>query len=133
MQRTVLIVDDEPQTVELMRLMFKTLGQEAEGASTGAEALSSVRRARPLMVLLDVMLPDMSGYEVCAAMKAMPEMSGVPVIMLTALDDRVTREKALNSGADTFMAKPVSRAQLRDYLDRARKASLQSPGNPPLT
>lgn len=122
MQRAVLIVDDEPQTVELLRLMFKTLGQEAEGVSTGAEALSRVRRSRPLMVLLDVMLPDMSGYDVCAAMKAMPEMAGVPVIMLTALDDRATREKAFDAGADTFVAKPVSRAQLRDYLDRAMAA-----------
>lgn len=119
MSRTVLVVDDEPQTVELIRLMFKTLGQEAEGASTGAEAISAVRRSKPIMVLLDVMLPDMSGYEVCAALKAMPEMTDVPVIMLTALDDRATREKALNAGADTFVAKPVSRNQLRDYLDRA--------------
>ena len=123
MQRAVLIVDDEPQTVELIRLMFKTLGQEADGVSTGAEALSRVQRAKPLMVLLDVMLPDMSGYDVCAAIKKMPEMAGVPVIMLTALDDRSTREKAFDAGADTFVAKPVSRAQLRDYLDRALTAS----------
>ncbi|MCC7206377.1 MAG: response regulator [Anaerolineae bacterium] len=123
MDRKVLVVDDEPQTVELIRLMFKTLGHEAEGASTGAEAISAARRNKPLMVLLDVMLPDMSGYDVCTALKAMPEMAGVPVIMLTALDDRTTREKALNAGADTFVAKPVSRAQLRDYLDRATAAS----------
>ncbi len=69
MANHILIVDDEPVTIDLMRLMLRTLNIEVEGASTGAEAIGLAQADPPLLIILDLMLPDMSGYDVCEALK----------------------------------------------------------------
>lgn len=114
----ILLVDDEQPNLELFTVMFRTLGQRAEGVTLGAEAIEKVRASRPIMVLVDAVLPDMSGFEVCAAIK---KIADIPVAMLTARTDESAREQARQAGADEFLVKPVSRAQLQDFLNRALK------------
>jgi CheY-like chemotaxis protein len=131
MSNHILIVDDEPVTVELMRLMLKTLNIAVESASTGAEAITIVGVDPPLLVILDLMLPDMSGYDVCAALKKSPASANIPVVMLTARHDQTARDKAAGVGVNYFLTKPVTRAQLNECLGMALKDrkgdSLQCP------
>jgi CheY-like chemotaxis protein len=121
MQDHILIVDDEPVTVELMRLMLKTLNIAVESASTGAEAITVVEGNPPLLVILDLMLPDMSGYDVCASLKKSPTSANIPVVMLTARHDQAARDKAEGVGVNYFLTKPVTRAQLNECLQTALK------------
>ena len=106
----LLIVDDERDNRELLEIILTRAGYEIATAASGAEALAIVAKRPPDLVLLDVMMPEMDGYEVAARLKS----SGVAifVIMVSAHDDRSARLRAQNVGADDFVAKPVDRAEL---------------------
>src|SRR6476659_10033520 len=108
----ILIVDDERHNRELLEVMLKPEGFILLSAATGEEALTIVARQPPDLILLDVMMPGMNGYEVAARIKSDPEAKSIPVIMLTALDDRNARMLGLNAGAEDFLTKPVDRAEL---------------------
>jgi signal transduction histidine kinase len=108
----ILIVDDERHNRELLEIMLKPEGFLLLSAASGEEALAMIARQPPDLILLDVMMPGMSGYDVTARLKADPATKHIPVIMLTALDDRNAKMLGLNAGAEDFLTKPVDRPEL---------------------
>jgi len=108
----ILIVDDEPKNRKLLEVMLAPEGFVFLTAVSGEEALAIVAVQSPDLILLDVMMPDMDGYEVAARIKANIVSKNIPIIMLTALDDRNARMLGLNAGAEDFLTKPVDRAEL---------------------
>ena len=108
----ILIVDDEPNNRLLLQVMLANDGYEIVTASAGAEALELVEQLPPDLIVLDVMMPGMDGYQVAARIKTNPATRNIPVIMLTALSDRNSMMHGLNAGAEEFLTKPVVRAEL---------------------
>ena len=111
-QARVLIVDDERHNRQLLEAMLSPEGYLLVTASSGEEALTVVRLQPPDLILLDVMMPGMDGYELTNAVKATPATRNIPVIMVTALDDRDSRMRGLRAGAEDFLSKPIDRAEL---------------------
>jgi len=107
----VLIVDDEPHNRQLLEVMLAG-GYLLQTAASGEEALAIVAHQAPDLILLDVMMPGMDGYEVTSKIKGDPATRNIPVIIITALDDRDARMRGLNAGAEDFLSKPVDRAEL---------------------
>ncbi len=116
MQR-VLICDDEPDLAALVELNLKDAGFQVEVAHTGEAALQLARAHRPDLVLLDVMLPDISGAEVCRRLKTDPQTAQVPVMMLTARGEEPDRVSGFEAGADDYVTKPFS---VRELVLRVR-------------
>jgi signal transduction histidine kinase len=110
--RSILIVDDERRNRDLLEVMLKPEGFRLLSAASGEEALATVAQQPPDLILLDVMMPGMDGYEVASKVKSNPATSSIPVIMLTALDDRNARMLGLSAGVDEFLTKPIDRAEL---------------------
>jgi signal transduction histidine kinase len=108
----VLIVDDERRNAELLKVMLASEGYTLLTATSGEDALALLADQQPDLILLDVMMPGMDGYQVAAKIKQNPATNNIPVIMLTALDDRNARMLGLNAGAEDFLTKPVDRAEL---------------------
>jgi two-component system phosphate regulon response regulator PhoB len=108
MEDTVLVVEDENDVVDLLRYHFKKAGFKVEIANSGDAGLSAVRSKRPDAVVLDLMLPGMTGLEVCRALKADSETASIPVLMLTARSEVKDRVKGLEIGADDYVTKPFS-------------------------
>jgi len=112
MARKILVVDDEPDILELTRLSLVREGYDVETAATGDEALASLRRGRPDLVVLDLMLPDRPGTDVCRSIRTTPDLADIPVIMLTARGDEVDRIVGFELGADDYVTKPFSTREL---------------------
>ena len=108
----ILIVDDERRNVELLKVMLTPEGYLLSTASNGQEALGLLADQQPDLILLDVMMPGMDGYAVAGKIKENAATRNIPVIMLTALDDRNAKMLGLNAGAEDFLTKPVDRAEL---------------------
>jgi len=108
-KETILVVDDEPNIVELARLYLEVEGYRVVAASDGREALSRVHETRPALVVLDLMLPEMDGWEVCRRLRA---ESDLPIIMLTARSDDVDKIVGLELGADDYLTKPFNPREL---------------------
>jgi class 3 adenylate cyclase len=108
----ILVVDDNPQNVRLLEQLLKSSGYEPIGALSGAEALAKLESMEPDLVLLDVVMPSMSGYEVCKAIRANPATALLPVVMVTALDPAEERVKGIDAGADDFLSKPINQPEL---------------------
>lgn len=108
----VLVVDDEPDAVELVSFNLKAAGYEVVTADDGNEAIKRARQHTPDLVLLDVMLPEVDGLEVCKLLRRDPVTSGVPIIMLTAKAAEIDRVLGLELGADDYMTKPFSPREL---------------------
>lgn len=127
MKSTVLIVDDDPAARELVAERLEGVGYILHTASDGREALDFARRLLPDVILLDVLMPEIDGYEVCRRLRRDPLLRDVPVILLTALDDRASRVRGLEAGADDFVSKPFDDAELQAHvrtiarLDRYRR------------
>ena len=131
MPADVLIVEDEPDIRNLIVHHLTRDGFRCRTAGSGAEALARVRVAAPDLVVLDLMLPEMTGLEVCRRLRADPTTAGVPIIMLTAKTDEVDRIVGLEMGADDYVAKPFSPkelvARVRAVLRRARPGEATRP------
>ena len=127
MEDTVLVVEDENDVVDLLRYHFKKAGFKVEIANSGDAGLSAVRSRRPDAVVLDLMLPGMTGLEVCRALKADDETASIPVLMLTARSEVKDRVKGLEIGADDYVTKPFSPKEVvlrvQGLLRRIRSAS----------
>jgi len=108
----ILVVDDTPKNVKLLADLLTVKGYSVVTAASGREALAKVEAERPDLVLLDVVMPEMSGYEVCRKIRENPATEILPVIMVTALDPSEERVKGLEAGADDFLTKPINRAEL---------------------
>ena len=109
----ILIVDDEASGIATLEAMLEDQGYQIKTAASGEEALSVAKETLPDLILLDVMMPGMDGFEVCRKIRAMPILAEVPIIILTALDDYNSRLTGLESGADDFFSKPLDRQDLR--------------------
>jgi len=110
---TILIVDDEPSARDTLEGLLFREDYELAFASSGPEALKRAAELTPDVILLDVMMPGMDGFEVCKRLRADPLVAQVPVILVTALDDRDSRLRGIEAGADDFVSKPYDRAELR--------------------
>ena len=108
----ILVVDDTPKNVKLLADILTARGYNVVTAASGAEALSQVEAERPDLVLLDVVMPEMSGYEVCRKLRSNPATELLPVVMVTALDPGEERVKGIEAGADDFLTKPINQAEL---------------------
>jgi len=109
---TILIADDTEQNVELLQAYLDDLGCTIVVAYDGQETLDKVAEARPDLILLDIMMPKMSGFEVCRKLKADPATADVPICMVTALTEEGDIERAVDAGTDDFISKPVNRWEL---------------------
>jgi adenylate cyclase len=109
----VLIVDDEPRNVRLMQLVLRAEGYTISVAGTGQEALAILGTRRVDLIVLDVMMPGMSGFDVCRGVRADPATHFVPVILVTALADVGDRVQGIEAGADDFISKPFNEVELR--------------------
>lgn len=109
----VLIADDIQQNRELLEAYLADEGYEIIMASDGQQTMQLVEQQQPDLILLDIMMPRMSGYEVCSQIKADPAKRGIPVLVVTALNEPGDIEKAVNAGCDDFLTKPVNRLELR--------------------
>jgi DNA-binding response OmpR family regulator len=108
----ILVVDDEPQNVELMEAILQDAEYEVFSAFGGEEALALAHEKRPDLIILDLMMPGLSGFEVCARIKMDPQTGGIPVLFVTALNQMADKERALAVGGDDFVTKPVQYAEL---------------------
>jgi signal transduction histidine kinase len=109
---TVLLVDDSASALETLQATLDGHGFQLVTAQNGPEALQLAGRIRPDLILLDVMMPGMDGFEVCRRLRSTPELAEVPIVLLTALDDHASLLKGLEAGADDFFSKPIDRKEL---------------------
>jgi DNA-binding response OmpR family regulator len=121
-QRAILIVDDEEDVLDLLQLVFETSGFEVRRAATGKSAVSSAYEKPPDVVLLDVMMPEMDGWQVLRTLKADERTRHIPVVMLSARAERRDKMIGLQEGAEGYIAKPFSPAEVvrevQSFLER---------------
>jgi len=120
-KHTVLVVDDNEQNRELLEAYLEDMAEvRVVSATNGLEALQKVETDRPELILLDIMMPKMSGFEVCKRLKADPKTRDITVVMVTALNETSDVERAAECGTDDYLAKPIDRkalvAQIRSLL-----------------
>lgn len=109
----VLIADDNEQNRELLDAYLADEGYEILMANDGKETMDVVAASQPDLILLDIMMPRMSGYEVCEQIKSDPDTQAIPVLMVTALNEMGDIEKAVTAGCDDFLTKPVNQLELK--------------------
>ncbi|RKY11931.1 MAG: two-component system response regulator [Planctomycetota bacterium] len=109
---TVLVVDDNKQNMELLLAYLEDVDCRTVAAANGPEAIDIVEKAPPDLILLDVMMPKMSGFEVCKRLKNDAKTAHIPIIMVTALGELGDIERAINCGTDDFLSKPVNKWEL---------------------
>ncbi len=115
--RRVLLIEDEPNIAEAIRFILSRAGWTVSTHADGSDALAAIRRVRPEVLVLDVMLPGRSGFDILADLRADPDYARLPVLVLTAKGQAREQDAALSAGADGFLAKPFANA---DLLDRVR-------------
>jgi len=120
----ILVVDDEPEAVELVEFNLRQAGFDVLTAADGSEALARARGTPPSLIVLDLMLPEIDGLEVCKILRRDPATAGIPIVMLTAKAEEVDRVLGLELGADDYLTKPFSPRELvlrvKRILERGR-------------
>jgi CheY-like chemotaxis protein len=109
---SILVVDDNQQNLELLQAYLEDIDCRTMAAGDGRQALEIIGKKKPDLILLDVMMPKMSGFEVCKRIKADPRTKDIPVIMVTALSEYGDIEHGIDSGTDDFLSKPVNKLEL---------------------
>jgi two-component system, sensor histidine kinase and response regulator len=109
---SILVIDDEPNNFDVIQALLSHENYIFHYASSGQRAIDRVDRFQPDAILLDVMMPDLDGIEVCRRIKTLPRWRSVPILMVTALTDKAQLEKCLLTGAEDFISKPVNRLEL---------------------
>lgn len=117
---TALIVEDEPEANQLLAMLVQLRGYATESAFTGGEALRKIDEARPDIVFLDLMLPDINGYDVCKSVKSRRETSGVPIVMVTARLASENRVQGFRAGAEDYIPKPYTPDQIFQAMTDAQ-------------
>ena len=134
-QKTVLIVDDEPDILELLEYNLRKEGFEVVQAQNGAQGVKLALERLPDVIVLDIMMPEMDGFEACKAIRANPATAGIPVIFLTAKSGEIDEILGLELGADDFVQKPISprllvsriKARIRRPIDPVRTELIAAP------
>ena len=128
MPKTVLTIDDDTAITELLAMLLRTHGYEVITANSGEEGIELIQEKKPNIVVLDLMMPGVDGWQVC---KNVREFSNVPIVVLSALDDPAMIASALDAGADDYLVKPVSSSILVAHLNRliSRTGTLQMTQN----
>jgi len=126
MAPTVLVIEDDPRSIRLMELILRSQGYEAVMARNGREGLDAVRRRPFDVILLDLMLPEVDGFEVLRQLRNDPDLADVPVIITSARARPTTKEEAAELGANYYLTKPYRKAELLDVI-----ASLTEPDGRP--
>jgi two-component system alkaline phosphatase synthesis response regulator PhoP len=108
----ILIADDDPRNVALMEAYLDGCGYELQTAADGEQTLQLVSSWRPDLILLDIMMPRISGFEVCKRLRADPATKNVAVLMVTALDQAADKERAVEAGTNEFVSKPIKKNEL---------------------
>ena len=122
MRKKILVVDDDPDLVEATSIILKTMKYDVSAAYGGVEGLEKARNEKPDLIVLDVMMPDKDGYTVCKELKADPELSRIPILLLTAVvshisTTRYTRQMGMETEADDFIDKPVEPQVLVERIE----------------
>ncbi|MBX6365859.1 MAG: response regulator [Gemmatimonadetes bacterium] len=118
----ILVVDDDPNSLDIVRTYLQAHGYRVATALDGREALSKLEEVRPGLILLDVMMPGMDGWEVARVVKNHPEFGRVRIVMLTARSDFTDKQEGLRSGADDYIVKPIRLEELGRRVERNLKA-----------
>jgi CheY-like chemotaxis protein len=121
--KRILIVDDNSLSRKLLTDMLDAEGYEVSDVASGAEALAAIADRHPDLVLLDIMMPEMDGFEVVRRLKADKATRATRVVMVTALDDEGSRARLAAAGVDVMLTKPINRWELRSLLARTFSAS----------
>jgi len=121
----ILVIDDDPSMTELLGLILRSVSANVIAANSGIDAIRLAREQKPDLLILDLMMPDVDGLEVCATVR---QFSVVPILILSALDNPGTIAEALNAGADDFMVKPVACGMLVARIDQLVRRSHQKAG-----
>lgn len=116
--RNVLIVDDDPRNRKLVEALLRGEGYSVRSADSGAAALVEIDRAAPDLILLDLMMPGMDGFEFIRRLRAAPASAAVPVVVVTALDDPASRARVAAAGVAGTITKPLDRWELKNCVER---------------
>jgi len=131
MSKKVLIVDDNQDAIHILSAVLKRGGYVVSVAKNGAEAIEKVRQEHPALILLDIMMPKMDGFEVCQEIKRGSETRNIPVLMITARKDPESRKRGLEVGASEYLVKPIHPAEVlrkvQEYLGDEPTSSPPSP------
>ena len=114
----ILVIEDEDNIALALEIVLETAGYTQERIAEGTGALDRIRQSRPSLVLLDVMLPGASGYDICQQARLDPELAHIPILMMTARGSAIERRKGLALGADGFIAKPFDIKELKSEIQR---------------
>lgn len=128
-RRRILVVEDEDNIAMALDYVLTREGYDHDRVANGAEAMPKIRETRPDLVLLDVMLPEVSGYEICQNIRMDPALKDTKVLMMTARGSAMERRKGLALGADGFIAKPFELKELREEVRRLLAPADGSGGN----
>lgn len=120
---TVLIVDDEERNRRLLEVFMQAEGYRTISTGDGREVVAIASREHPDLILLDMMMPGMDGFDVARALKAEPALRDIPLVVVSSLDDIASRRRVLSAGADEVIHKPVDRWQLSQLVARLLQAS----------
>ena len=113
----ILVVEDEESLLKLESILFTSKGYAVSGVTDGQSALAEIRNNRPDLVVLDIMLPGVDGYEVCRTIKEDPDTSAIPVVMLTAKKSSRDLERGRLAGADAYITKPFKSAKVLEVIE----------------
>ncbi len=134
MPQKILVVDDDRDSLKLIGLMLQRHGYQITVAQTGAQALSKAEAEVPDLIILDVMMPDIDGYEVCRRLRANPQMAHLPIIMFTAKTQVTDKVAGFQAGADDYLTKPIHPAELTTRVEAMlRRARVQGEPAPTVT
>jgi DNA-binding response OmpR family regulator len=122
--RLVLIIEDDDNIATALEYILSREGLNQDRVANGADAMGRIRALKPDLVLLDVMLPEVSGYEICQTVRSDKTLGGVKILMMTARGSAVERRKGMAMGADGFISKPFELKELRDEVRRLLGAAV---------
>lgn len=117
-RKKILIVEDEESLLKLESILLTSKGYEVEGVADGLAAMEAIKKSQPDLVLLDIMLPEIDGFEVCRRIKEDPDTRDIPVIMLTAKKSREDMARGEEVGADWYITKPFKSAMVIETIQR---------------